>query len=104
MFAGELHKQKALFAAADGVALAAAFVGALAAYDPSNSLANRLLDTQPWVLCIGILLMAAVWLVVFRACDLYRMRAGGLREAVAVIRACSIAAIIALMLAFLAHI
>jgi exopolysaccharide biosynthesis polyprenyl glycosylphosphotransferase len=104
MFAGELHKQKALFATADGIALAAAFVGALAAYDPLNSLANRMLDTQPWVLCIGVVLMAAVWLVVFRACDLYRMRAGGLKEGVAVIRACSIAAIGALMLAFVAHI
>jgi exopolysaccharide biosynthesis polyprenyl glycosylphosphotransferase len=104
MFAGELQKQKALFAAGDGVALAAAFFGALAAYDPSSALAHRLLTTNPWVLCFGVMLMAAVWLVVFRACDLYRMRAGGLREAVAVIRACSVAAIIVLMLAFVAHI
>ena len=104
MFAGELQKQKALFAAADGIALAAAFFGALAAYDPSSSLANRLLDTDPWVLCFGVVVMAGVWLVVFRACDLYRMRTGGLKEGVAVIRACSIAAIVALMLAFVAHI
>src|ERR1700756_3744045 len=104
MFAGELHKQKALFATADGIALAAAFVSALGASDPLNSLAKRLLDTQPWVLCIGVVLMAAVWLVVFRTCDLYRMRAGGLKESVTVVRACSIAAVFALMLAFLAHI
>src|ERR1700746_741268 len=104
MFAGELQKQKALFAVADGVALACAFVGALTAYDPASTLVHRLLATQPWVLCIGIVLMAAVWLVVFRACDLYRMRAGGLKEGLAVIRAGSIAAIVALMLAFVAHI
>ncbi len=104
MFAGELQKQKALFAAADGVALAAAFVGALAAYDPSSALAHRLLGTNPWVLCFGVVVMAAVWLVVFRASDLYRMRAGGLKETVAIIRACSIAAVVALLLAFLAHI
>ncbi len=103
MFAGELQKQKALFAATDGLALAVAFVGALAIYDPSNSLANRLLDTEPAVLCIGVVLMVAVWVVVFRACDLYRMRAGGLKEGLAVLRACSISAIIALLLAFLAH-
>jgi exopolysaccharide biosynthesis polyprenyl glycosylphosphotransferase len=104
MFAGELQKQKALFAAVDGVALGAAFVGALAIYDPANSLANRLRDTDPSLLSVGVLLMAAVWLVVFRACDLYRMRAGGLKEAAAVVRACSISAIVALLLAFGAHI
>ncbi|HJU11355.1 MAG TPA: exopolysaccharide biosynthesis polyprenyl glycosylphosphotransferase [Candidatus Binataceae bacterium] len=104
MFAGELQKQKAVFASADGIALAAAFVGALAAHDPSNALAHRLLATNPWVLCIGLVLMAVVWLVVFRACDLYRMRTGGLKESVAVIRACSIAVVVALMLAFLAHV
>jgi exopolysaccharide biosynthesis polyprenyl glycosylphosphotransferase len=103
MFAGELQKQKALFAAADGVALASAFVGALTAYDPASTLVHRLLATNPWVLCIGVVLMAVVWLVVFRACDLYRMRAGGLKESLAVIRACSIAATVALILAFLAH-
>jgi exopolysaccharide biosynthesis polyprenyl glycosylphosphotransferase len=48
--------------------------------------------------------LTAVWLPVFRACDLYRMRAGGFKEAIAVIRACSIAAILALLLAFVAHI
>lgn len=104
MFAGELQKQKAFFAVTDGAALAAAFVGALALYDPSSALAHRLLGTNPWVLCFAVVLMAAVWLVVFRACDLYRMRAGGVKERVAVIRACSIAAVVALMLAFLAHI
>jgi exopolysaccharide biosynthesis polyprenyl glycosylphosphotransferase len=104
MFAGELQKQKALFAAADGLALAVAFVGALAIYDPASTLVNRMLSTEAWLLCLGVLVMAAVWLVVFRACDLYRMRAGGLKEGMAVIRACSIAAIVALMLAFLAHI
>jgi exopolysaccharide biosynthesis polyprenyl glycosylphosphotransferase len=104
MFAGELRKQKALFAAADGLALAAAFAGALALYDPSSALAHRLLATDPWVLCFGVLVLAAVWLLVFRACDLYRMRAGGLKESFAVVRACSIAALLALLAAFLAHI
>ncbi|HKD75106.1 MAG TPA: hypothetical protein VKB76_06400, partial [Ktedonobacterales bacterium] len=103
MFAGELQKQKALFAAVDGVALACAFVGALVVYDPAGALVHRLLATNPWVLCLGVVLMAVVWLVVFRACDLYRMRAGGLRESLAVMRACSMAAIVALMLGFLAH-
>jgi exopolysaccharide biosynthesis polyprenyl glycosylphosphotransferase len=104
MFAGELRKQKAIFAAADAFALAAAFAGALALYDPSSALAHRLLDTEPWVLCLGMVLLAAVWLLVFRACDLYRMRAGGLKESFAIVRACSIASLLALLAAFLAHI
>lgn len=103
MFAGELQKQKVLFAAVDGVALACAFVGALAIYDPASALVHRMLATRPLVLCLGVLLMAGVWLVVFRACDLYRMRAGGFKESLAVIKACSIAATVALMLAFVAH-
>jgi exopolysaccharide biosynthesis polyprenyl glycosylphosphotransferase len=104
MFAGELRKQKALFAAADAIALAAAFVGALALYDPSRSIANRLVATDPSVLGFGVIILSALWLLVFRACDLYRMRAGGLKETVAVVRACSIAALLALLAAFLAHI
>jgi exopolysaccharide biosynthesis polyprenyl glycosylphosphotransferase len=104
MFAGELQKQKALFVASDGAALAASFFGALRLHDPAGAMAHRLLDTNPWVLCIGVMLMAFVWLLVFRACDLYRMRAGGLKESWAVMRACTIAATVGLMLAFLAHI
>jgi hypothetical protein len=77
MFAGELQKQKAFFAAADGLALEAAFVGALPLYDPSNALPHRLLGTNRRVLCFGVVLMAAVVAGGFRACDLYRMRTVG---------------------------
>jgi len=62
MFAGELRKQKALFAAADAIALAAAFVGALTLYDPSRSIANRLVATDPWVLGFGVIILSALWL------------------------------------------
>lgn len=64
LFAGELQKQKAFFAA-DGLTLEAAFVGALALYDPSSALPSRLLGTQSPGLCFGVVLMAAVWLVGF---------------------------------------
>jgi exopolysaccharide biosynthesis polyprenyl glycosylphosphotransferase len=104
MFAGELRKQKAVFAAADAIALAAAFVGALALYDPSSALEHRLAATDPWVLGFGVIVLSVLWLLVFRAFDLYRMRAGGFKETFAVVRACSIAALLALLAAFLAHI
>jgi len=104
MFAGELRKQKALFAAADGIALAAAFTGALALHDPSGAMESRLLGVSAPVLFAGVAGLALLWILVFRAFDLYRMRNGGLKEAYAVVRACSVAALLTLLAAFLAHI
>ncbi len=101
MFVKELQKQKALFVVADAVALAAAAAAALWLHDPSRLMMGRLLRTNPMVLGIAIAALGLLWILVFRAADLYRMRNGGLSESVAVVRATSIAALLTL---FLAHV
>jgi exopolysaccharide biosynthesis polyprenyl glycosylphosphotransferase len=103
MFAGELRKQKALFAAVDALALLGAFGAALAIHDPSHAQEVRLLEVDPRWLLLGVAAVVAIWILVFRACDLYRMRAGGLKEAAALIKACSIAAVLTLLAGFFAH-
>ena len=80
MFAGELRKQKAFFAAVDGIALLAAFSVALAIHDPAHAQEIRLLGTDSRLLFLGVAAVVAVWILVFRACDLYRMRAGGMKR------------------------
>ncbi|MGH7933633.1 MAG: exopolysaccharide biosynthesis polyprenyl glycosylphosphotransferase [Candidatus Binataceae bacterium] len=104
MFAGELRKQKACFAAADSIALFAAFAGALCIHDPAGAMESRLLDANRPLLALTVIGVAALWVLVFRACDLYRMRAGGLKESLAIVKACSIAAMLTLLGVFLAHI
>ncbi len=104
MFAGELRKQKMLFAAADGVALFGAFVGAISLHDPSGAMQTRLLEADPTLLCLAVLAVAGLWILVFRAFDLYRMRSGGARESLAIVKACSVAALLTLLGGFLAHI
>ena len=41
--------------------------------------------------------------MVFRACDLYRMRNGGLQEFVSIVRGCSYAALLTVLVGFLVH-
>jgi len=44
-----------------------------------------------------------LWILIFRATDLYRLRKGDSKEALALLRACSVAALLTLLLGFLAH-
>ena len=104
MFAGELRKQKALFAAVDVIALLIAFGAALAIHDPAHAQETRLLGVDTRWLLLGVAAVVAIWILVFRACDLYRMRAGGLKETSALVKACSIAAVLTLLAGFLAHV
>ncbi|HLX37153.1 MAG TPA: sugar transferase [Candidatus Binataceae bacterium] len=103
MFAGELRKQKIVFAVVDGIALLNAIGAALAIHDPSHAQENRLLGTDGRLLFIGVVAVVAGWILVFRACDLYRMRAGGLKETAAVVRGCTYAAVLSLIAGFFFH-
>jgi exopolysaccharide biosynthesis polyprenyl glycosylphosphotransferase len=104
MFAGELQRQKALFAAADGAALLAAFAAALMLHDPAGAMEGRLLAASPALLGLNVLALVFLWVMVFRACDLYRMRNGGLRELAQIVRGCSIAALLTVLVGFFAHV
>jgi len=103
MFADECRKQKVLFAIADLVALALAFAGALALHDPDGAILAQIegadLDTQ----CECIILAGFLWVVIFRAFDLFTMRNGSRKEAVAIVKACSIAAGLMLLAEFALH-
>ena len=103
MFAGELQRQKALFAACDGLALLAAFAAALMLHDPSHAMEGRLLASDPALLCLNVLAVVFLWIMVFRGCDLYRMRNGGLQEFVSIVRGCSYAALLTVLVGFLVH-
>src|SRR6202050_3085317 len=103
MFAGELRKQKALFAAVDVVALLIAFGAALAIHDPEHSQEIRLLETDPRLLFLGSAVLIVICVGVFLSCDLYRMRAGGSTERAAIVRACSYAGVLTVIAGFLAH-
>src|SRR5215469_7139643 len=104
MFAGELQRQKALFAACDGLALMAAFATALMLHDPSGAMEGRLLRGNPALLCLNVLAIVCLWVMVFRACDLYRMRNGGLHEFAGIVRGCSFAALLTVAVGFLVHV
>ena len=55
MFAGELRKQKALFAAADGLAVLTAFAAALRLHDPSDAIEFwDLVNRQDWRICASV--------------------------------------------------
>src|SRR5260370_35406694 len=103
MFAGELQKQKAVFAAADSVALLAAFSGSLYLHDPSGAMEARILQANRPLLFASALAVTALWVLVFHACDLYRMRNGGLKQAFGLAKACSLAAFVTVLGGFLAH-
>src|SRR5260370_3235913 len=103
MFAGELQKQKAVFAAADSVALLAAFSGSLYLHDPSGAMEARIVQANRPLLFASALAVTALWILVFHACDLYRMRNGGLNGAFGDPNACSFAALLTLPGGLLAH-
>src|SRR5260370_30338703 len=92
MFAGELQKQKAMFAAADSVALLAAFSGSLYLHDPSGAMEARIVQANRPLLFASALPVTALWILVFHACDLYRMRNGGRHESLCGSKVCCIAA------------
>ena len=104
MFAGEFQKQKVLFAVADALSLFVAYVTALALHDPSHTMAARLRETGPALVSVSFLVIASLWILVFRACNLYGMRGGGLKEFLAIVKACSIAFLLTLGGDFLVHI
>src|SRR5579859_829894 len=103
MFAGELKRQKDLLAGVDAVALLGAFALALALHDPGGAMEMRLLCNNPVLLCLNILALVCMWMAVFRACDLYRVRLAGARELRAIVRGCSYAALLTVLAGFLAH-
>ena len=104
MFAGEFQKQKVLFAVADALSLFVAYVTALALHDPSHTMAARLRETGPALVSVSFLVIASLWILVFRVCNLYGMRGGGLKEFLAIVKACSIAFLLTLGGDFLVHI
>src|SRR5438309_12037364 len=104
MYSVELQKQKALFAVVDEVALLLAFAVALVLHDPSRAMATRLHNASPGLLYMGVVVVAFLWVLVFRAFDLYRLRNGGMDETVAIIKATTVASLLTLILAFFAHI
>ncbi len=103
MFANELKKQQAVFVAADLSALTAAFAVALSLHDPSGAMESRLLHLNPSILSVGMMVAAGLAISVFRGFGLYRMRNGGLSEALAIIKGCSVTALLALLAGFLVH-
>lgn len=103
MLAGELKRQQSLLAGADGAALLGSFALALALHDPGGAMEGRLLRHNPVLLCLNILAVVCLWLAVFRACDLYRAQFGGVREWRAIVRGCSYAALLTVLVGFLAH-
>ena len=91
MFAGEFRKQKVLFVVADALALLVAFAMALSLHDPSRAMAARLRIAGPELVSLSVTAIALLWILVFRACNLYGMRGGGIKEFLGIVKGCSIA-------------
>jgi exopolysaccharide biosynthesis polyprenyl glycosylphosphotransferase len=104
MFAGEFEKQKVLFVVGDALALCAAFAMALSLHDPSGAMARRLRETGPALLSVSVTMIALLWILVFRACNLYGLRSGGLKEILGIVKSCSIAFLLTLGGDFLVHV
>lgn len=102
MFVNELRKQKVLFACVDALALVLAAWGALAIHDPSHSMRDKLLANPAALVLVGFALLAS-WILLFRWLDLYRMRNGGLAEALAVCRGSALGALLTITVGFLMH-
>ncbi len=103
MLTDEIKRQKALFALSDALALLAAFALAVNLHDPSGALKSRLFQSG-WLAATGLVAtLLTVWLLVFRACDLYRLRNGGPDELLATFKGCTSAWLLTLILGFLAH-
>jgi len=104
MFAGEFRKQKVLFVVADALALLLAFATALSLHDPSRTMAARLRIAGPELVSLSVTAIALVWILVFRACNLYGMRSGGIKEFLGIVKGCAIAFLLTLGGDFLVHI
>src|SRR6516225_1249042 len=104
MFAGEFRKQKVLFVVADALALLVAFATALSLHDPSRGMAARLRIAGPELVSLSVTAITLVWILVFRACNLYGMRSGGIKEFLAIVKGCAIAFVLTLGGDFLVHI
>ena len=104
MFAGESRKQKVLFVVADGLALLVAFATALSLHDPSRAMAARLRMAGPERVSLSVTGIAVVWILVFRACNLYGMRGGGFKEFLSIVKGCSIAFLLTVGGDFLVHV
>jgi len=100
MFAGECRKQKVLFAIADIAALLLAFAAALTLHDPDGALLALIKNADRQTLVECVVLAALLWIVVFRAFDLFAMRNGSRKEAAAIVKACSAAAGLMLLATF----
>jgi exopolysaccharide biosynthesis polyprenyl glycosylphosphotransferase len=103
IFGGELRAWRGLFVFSDAAAVLGAFAGALVLHDPSGAMSKRLLHTHPPLVWAVAPTLAILWLMVFHACGLYGLRRGRLKEIGAIMRGCSIAALLTVLAAFLAH-
>jgi exopolysaccharide biosynthesis polyprenyl glycosylphosphotransferase len=104
MFADECKKQKVLFAIADVVALALAFAGALALHDPDGAILAQIESADLDTKCECIALAGLLWIGIFRAFDLFKMRNGSRKEVIAIVKACSAAAGLMLLTEFAVHV
>ena len=104
MFAGECKRQKVLFAIVDVIALALAFAIALMLHDPDGAILKNLESVDPQTLAECGIVVGLLWVCVFRAFDLFKMRNGSRKEAVAIVKACSVAAVLMLLTNFAAHV
>ena len=104
MFADECRKQKVLFAIADLAALALAFAIALTLHDPDGAILAHLESADPQTLAEGSIIAAVLWVLVFRAFDLFSMRNGSRKEVIAIGKACSVAAGLMLLASYAVHI
>jgi len=100
----DLRIQKGLFALGDALAVAAAFAAALALYDPADTISSQLLAFPLPTVSVCAAAIIGLWLVIFRSAGLYRMRAGGSNEFIAVIKACSVAVALMLLGCFAIHV
>jgi exopolysaccharide biosynthesis polyprenyl glycosylphosphotransferase len=104
MFAGECKKQKVLFAIADVAAMVLAFAIAVALHDPDGAIVAHLESVNPQTLAECGIIAALLWVLVFRAFDLFKLRNGSRKEAIAIVKACSVAAGLMLLTDFAVHI
>ncbi len=103
MFAGEQRRQKSIFAIVDAVAILVAFRAALALHDPHHLMTTWLHQANASLVYGAAIVSVGMWLLVFHACDLYRLRSGGVRELAHIVKACMIATALSLLLCYFAH-
>ena len=104
MFAGELKKQKALFAVADIAGFIFAAMTAIKLHDPDSAMENQLQNADLILVVAGALLAMFVWVAAFRTFDLYHLRNGGMKEARGIVKACTAASALYLLAGFVLHI